>query len=751
MKKFILLLSLFAVISLGHSSNVVPVEDAIKVSKNFLSERIGSLEAQKMSIQLVYTEVAADGTPVFYRFQVNDNGFIVISATELGAPVLAYSLESNYKAGTGADIYYQQYKAELSNLIANPSLAKASDKSAWNYYLNDNFKISAKKSAPYVEPLVTTTWTQETYYNQYCPVSSDPQESMDYRTPVGCVALTMSNIMYYYRYPETGHGSVYYIPKEYNDDRELVFTYPPQSVNFGKTHYNYDAMANVLNDYSGETAKLSHHAGVSVRMSYGNDGSGSNSSKAIEALQDHFNYSVTARHEAMKETVVADSLLYKWEDKLMQELDMHHPLFFDGSSKKAGGHAWIVDGYTTIDNVPYFHVNWGWAGSGNGFFRINNQNTAQYGNFNNEQSESAFLGMIPGDSAAVVKPVEGEKRITASFGSVSDGAGHMKYQPNTNRKWVLACPNATSYTISFDKIKIKEGDELIIYNGGTESAGIKETYSGDYLMAACQNYTNISGCVHGDYEGKNLPSAITIQKDSVLIVFKSNADEETDYGFVLSFKVNSFSGEDKCSRTCIVKDDWHKILTDKANNEINDNKYLPQTFCQWNLQVPYTTGYTFVFPKFDLKAGDFVEFYDVTKAPVFLARYDIYNMPTDVFTLNSSKIRVKFNTDNWEEGTGFQLEYYQIASINDNPYLSEVNIYPNPASTNVNIAIASDKAQNINAKVVDMTGKVVYMNEFNHNGGEQTYQIPVNNMAKGIYFLHLQSDCGKNIQKFIVQ
>ena len=90
---------------------------------------------------------------------------------------------------------------------------------------------------------------------------------------------------------------------------------------------------------------------------------------------------------------------------------------------------------------------------------------------------------------------------------------------------------------------------------------------------------------------------------------------------------------------------------------------LPQTFCKWELQVPFTTGYTFVFPKFDLKAGDFVEFYDVTKAPVFLARFDAENMPTDVFTLNSSKIRVKFNTDNWEEGTGFELEYYQIADI----------------------------------------------------------------------------------------
>ena len=79
MKKFTLLVSFLAVMSFGFSSNVVPVGDAVKVSKNFLSERIGSMKAQSFDITLAYTEYDQNGTPVYYRFQVGEKGFIIKS------------------------------------------------------------------------------------------------------------------------------------------------------------------------------------------------------------------------------------------------------------------------------------------------------------------------------------------------------------------------------------------------------------------------------------------------------------------------------------------------------------------------------------------------------------------------------------------------------------------------------------------------------------------------------------------------
>ena len=50
-----------------------------------------------------------------------------------------------------------------------------------------------------------------------------------------------------------------------------------------------------------------------------------------------------------------------------------------------------------------------------------------------------------------------------------------------------------------------------------------------------------------------------------------------------------------------------------------------------------------------------------------------------------------------------------------------------------------------------MMGKTVYTDQIGHNGGSQIYTIPVNTLAKGVYFLHLDGTSGSHVQKFIVE
>lgn len=763
MKKFTILVSLVAMVVLGFASNVIPVETAMKASKNFLSERMGVKNANNLQMTLVYTEYAENGEPVFYRFQVGEKGFMIVSATDLATPVLAYSLESNFKAGTGADFYCNKYQKQISYVKAHPSTAvKTAD--MWKSYASDNFQLAPRtKGTPCVEPLVTTTWTQEKYYNSYCPVSSSQKWDWDSRVPVGCVALTMSNLMYYYRYPNTGHGAISYIPKEYDDETgELLYTYPTESCNFGAQYYNYDAMTNDLSEYDGELAKMIHQLGVSVRMGYGADGSGTQSAYAIDALQTYFDYNSNAQHKAITDVVTSSSLAHEWVELATNELDGHRPIFFSGRNAQDGGHAWIVDGYTTITtptsdststSATYFHVNWGWAGYCNGYYLITNQNTAT-GNFNVEGSETMMVGLCPLDTLNM-KPVTGDSRITASMGTISDGAGNLKYQPNTTRSWVLACPGATAYNLKFAKLKVKAGDKVTIYNGGTTGSPVYQEFSGDYLMAACEDYAQgISGQVHGDYTGQSLPGAFTISKDSVLVVFTSNGDDETDYGFLLEYKVSNYANTfSSCAANSIIDNGTSGVLTDKANNAIADGNYKTSQVCNWQLRLPGTYNYTFDFEKFDLKAGDFVEIYSFANqnSAWLFHRFDIDNMPDGPVTLSASRAYVRFVSDNWQTGEGFVLNYSQATGINDNSGIEEINIYPNPASNNVNVAITSEEAQSINAVVYDMAGKMVYADQFNHMGGEQVFSFPVNNLSKGIYFLNLQTKGGKMIQKLVVE
>ena len=78
-------------------------------------------------------------------------------------------------------------------------------------------------------------------------------------------------------------------------------------------------------------------------------------------------------------------------------------------------------------------------------------------------------------------------------------------------------------------------------------------------------------------------------------------------------------------------------------------------------------------------------------------------------------------------------------------------MYPNPATNYVNVEVTADDAQEFSAKVVNMMGKTAYTDVFGHNGGTELYQIPVNDLAKGVYFLHLNSSNGSHVQKFVVE
>lgn len=755
MKKFTLLASLLMFLTMSYAVNVIPVEDAMRASRNFLAERVGATKAGQMELVLANTEYSTEGVPVTYRFNVGEKGFIIVSATELTSPVLAYSLESNFQAGTGADLYTERYAEQISFLRNNPSAALSNHKD-WNHYLAADFRPSVVKGAPCVEPLVTTRWTQEKYYNTMCP--NNPQNTYveDCHTPVGCVALTMANILYYYRYPDHGYGNVFYIPHEYDDDNNLIYTYPVQSVNYSQAQYDYDAMTDVLSSYGGELAKLIYHSGVSVRMSYGWDGSGSQSEYALAALQNHFYFSEDGQFRSVGDMVAED-----WLALAKEELDQHRPLFFSGQSSSAGGHAWIVDGYTTVNDKTYFHVNWGWAGSSNGYYLITNMVSQGYGNFNVAGSNSMMIKLMP-DSAAIVKPAESYKRVTASFGTISDGAGNMKYAPNSNRRWVLACPDATGYKFEFSKLKVKPGDKVVIYNGGTEASGVKQQYSGDYLMQACNDYQNLGDSIHAGFEGQVLPGSLTVNADSVLVVFTSAPNSETDYGFVLKYEVTGFS---KAGCTDVKYTDQYRLLTDKPNNATGDEPYVASNVCEYTLDLRFTNQLVCVFPKFDLKQGDFVDIYcqknAVSANKTLLGHFDANNLPNQVYTYdvptfsymgsNISRFIIRFASDNYLQGSGFELEYYGLNTGISQFEDVNVSLYPNPASSYVNVEIASEDAQTFTAQVVDMMGKTVYTTQFNHNGGTEMYPIQVSNLAKGVYFLHLNSGNGSHVQKFIVE
>ena len=118
------------------------------------------------------------------------------------------------------------------------------------------------------------------------------------------------------------------------------------------------------------TSKLIYNCGTSVHTIYCHDTICTSSvpydsiGNVIIALRDTFGYS-----ESMELKYRAYET--NWEAQLINELQQNRPLFYFGTG--TGGHAFVCDG-CNVDpgqQLYYFHFNWGWTGTADGYFALN--------------------------------------------------------------------------------------------------------------------------------------------------------------------------------------------------------------------------------------------------------------------------------------------------------------------------------------------------------------------------------------------
>jgi hypothetical protein len=190
-----------------------------------------------------------------------------------------------------------------------------------------------------------------------------------------------------------------------------------------------------------------------------------------------------------------------------------------------------------------------------------------------------------------------------------------------------------------------------------------------------------------------------------------------------------------------------------SDGTLSGEDYMPWTSCTWNIAPNYNTGFFGLFHDFDLRLGDFVDFYDATTSPpTFMIRYDRNYPPTigEVFSLPKPKILIKFITDNYDQGKGFKLQYFSTVGINNHSLLNDLAVFPNPATDFINLLFSSQLTnQPINCTIVDVAGKEIYSTIIDYQGDTNFTQIPVAHLSNGIYFLQLTTTTGKVISKII--
>lgn len=351
--------------------------NAQSVSKDVAAAKATSFLQLKSDSQLQLLKSPYDN---LYLFSIDGGGFVIVSADNHVQPILGYSLQSNLNVenlptnlAAWLDSYDKQIRAAMED-------ASQPIHSGWSDQGMPKSGVEGYDSI--VGPLLTTTWDQSPFYNDFCPLDGGT------RTLTGCVATAMAQVMKYWNWPETGVGQ-----HSYN-----AYTYGTLSADFGATTYDWANMPTSLTSSSSTAqvsavATLMYHCGVAVEMVYAIDGSGIHDNIMYNhgldfpcpenALRTYFKYSPAiygVRH--------ADLTDEEWSALIKNEIDHRRPVLFSGSGINLG-HEFVCDGY---DTNGYFHFNWGWSGLADGYFTLTRLNPSGY---DFTRSQCAIIGIEP--------------------------------------------------------------------------------------------------------------------------------------------------------------------------------------------------------------------------------------------------------------------------------------------------------------------------------------------------------------------
>lgn len=328
-----LMLSLVSITMLA--TPLSPSESLARVKKSS-ALRMTSNPVLAMTVNDAYM------VPALYVFTYpSTGGFLITAADDAATPLLGYSDSENFDSDnipSGLRYMLNLYSEEIAWLKRQPTYNSIRIEESYNSY---NYEP--------ISPLCSTKWNQSDPYNLLCPVYSGS------RSVTGCVATAMAQIIKYHNYPAKGVGKKTYT---YNG---VTMTY-----NYADTTFRWTSMLNTYTSSASTTQKyavasLMYGCGVGVEMMYSPSASGAYSENVADALKNYFNF-------APSTTGIPRSIINtkSWNDMVYQSLKDKCPVYVAGGNP-TGAHAFVADGYSSDG---FFHINWGWGGSSDGYFLL---------------------------------------------------------------------------------------------------------------------------------------------------------------------------------------------------------------------------------------------------------------------------------------------------------------------------------------------------------------------------------------------
>lgn len=386
MKKTLYFLLLFLIYACTEQSDLRPrtedssnpyqrsEQEALHIAANVLQSathntravNIGTLSIEPMLSQRRHTRLGAAPEADTAYFIVNagdDKGFAFISGDKRQTPLLAFSDSGSLSA---------------KDFEENPGLAIFKEKCEQDLVMLGDDGNSTAQTAPKSNPVYTNTWytALETHiyrkgyvlWGQGSPYNDQALDKNGVKCPAGCIPTAISQLLAYYQHPKSIKG--------YTFDWDLLVYHRSKSIKSDLENYHRFPI---------EVATLFHKVGEVVEARYSPRGTPASHWKIEEAF-DTFGYK---KHDFAFPKDSADVI-----KQMLPYLQKGYPALMLGWLINGGpGHLWIADGWgkfvqvtvrgdkpgkqywskSSMDQI-YFHMNWGWSGSNNGFFLASHYN-----------------------------------------------------------------------------------------------------------------------------------------------------------------------------------------------------------------------------------------------------------------------------------------------------------------------------------------------------------------------------------------
>jgi hypothetical protein len=354
--------------SISDVDGTITIESAQKVANVKLQE----LNKNAFKILSSAEICSGKGEPLFYIFDLQPQGYLVVSTSYDLPPVIAYSFTSDFLKHDRDNPLFDMIYADLTlrlkyrdlipmNIINDRHLL-------WETYLKgipqaaQGFEQWPPEGTTPTGGWLLTNWHQNAPYNNYCPLDLVNGG----RSLAGCPAVTMAQILNYHNttcdvqftdsddYHHTYAGNNYWIDNDY-----VLYgfpSFPTLNTYLTTLQSHYDFQIPLTND---DKAAITFACGVAESQVYNAGGSGTfGVNQAYDGYQ---------RFNCMTAELLDDSDLNVYErvaSNMKIALPAHLAVVNEGWTS---GHNLVIDGYNTNN---YFHLNFGWGGSYNGWYII---------------------------------------------------------------------------------------------------------------------------------------------------------------------------------------------------------------------------------------------------------------------------------------------------------------------------------------------------------------------------------------------